>query len=202
MPLPALLTIQSGINQLRYATLKGIMAAKKKEIRKVALPAGLAAVAADRRAGAAGRAQADADDRRVAGRGREGAGAPAARGGAGAVILVIAEQRDGKLNRATWEAIAAAQQLAAGDEPLTVAVPRRGRRRRGAGAGGRRGRRRARGDRPGARAVHARTATSWRLSQVIASASPQVVLLAAHLPDARLRADAGRAAATSRSSPT
>src|SRR5207248_2729821 len=31
MPLPAVLTIQSGINQLRYATLKGIMAAKKKE---------------------------------------------------------------------------------------------------------------------------------------------------------------------------
>ncbi len=41
MPLPALLTIQSGINQLRYATLKGIMAAKKKEIRKVPMPAGL-----------------------------------------------------------------------------------------------------------------------------------------------------------------
>jgi electron transfer flavoprotein beta subunit len=36
MPLPAVLTIQSGINQLRYATLKGIMAAKKKEIRAVA----------------------------------------------------------------------------------------------------------------------------------------------------------------------
>ncbi len=35
LPLPALLTIQSGINQLRYATLKGIMAAKKKEIRKL-----------------------------------------------------------------------------------------------------------------------------------------------------------------------
>jgi len=42
MPLPALLTIQSGINQLRYATLKGIMAAKKKAITKVAAPAGLA----------------------------------------------------------------------------------------------------------------------------------------------------------------
>jgi electron transfer flavoprotein beta subunit len=41
MPMPALLTIQSGINQLRYATLKGIMAAKKKEIRKVAMPDGL-----------------------------------------------------------------------------------------------------------------------------------------------------------------
>jgi electron transfer flavoprotein beta subunit len=36
LPLPAVLTIQSGINQLRYATLKGIMAAKKKEIRSVA----------------------------------------------------------------------------------------------------------------------------------------------------------------------
>ena len=42
MPLPAVLTIQSGINQLRYATLKGIMAAKKKDVRKAALPAGLA----------------------------------------------------------------------------------------------------------------------------------------------------------------
>ena len=37
MTLPAVLMIQSGINQLRYATLKGIMAAKKKDIRKVAL---------------------------------------------------------------------------------------------------------------------------------------------------------------------
>lgn len=36
MGLPAVLTIQSGINQLRYATLKGIMAARKKEIRKAA----------------------------------------------------------------------------------------------------------------------------------------------------------------------
>lgn len=42
MPLPALLTIQSGINTLRYATLKGIMAAKKKEVAKVAAPPGLA----------------------------------------------------------------------------------------------------------------------------------------------------------------
>ncbi len=35
LPTPAVVTIQSGINQLRYATLKGIMAAKKKEIRKL-----------------------------------------------------------------------------------------------------------------------------------------------------------------------
>ena len=37
MPLPALLTIQSGINKPRYATLKGIMAAKSKPIKKLAL---------------------------------------------------------------------------------------------------------------------------------------------------------------------
>ena len=43
LPTPAVLTIQSGINQLRYATLKGIMAAKKKEIRAVAPAAGVAA---------------------------------------------------------------------------------------------------------------------------------------------------------------
>ena len=126
MPLPALLTIQSGINQLRYATLKGIMAAKKKEIRKVALPPGLQPTQQIVGAGAAGAQQADADDQRLAGRGGEGAGAPAARRGEGAVILVIAEQRDGKLNRATWETIAAAQQLAGG-LPITV---RRARRRR------------------------------------------------------------------------
>ena len=41
MPLPALLTIQSGINQLRYATLKGIMGAKKKDVRKASAPPGL-----------------------------------------------------------------------------------------------------------------------------------------------------------------
>ena len=44
------------------------------------------------------------------------------------MILVIAEQRGGKLNRATWETIAAAQQLAGG-MPIKIAVP-------GAAAGG------------------------------------------------------------------
>ncbi|GAC1661564.1 MAG: electron transfer flavoprotein subunit beta/FixA family protein [Candidatus Acidiferrum sp.] len=34
-PLPAVLSIQSGINKVRYATLKGIMAAKKKEISSI-----------------------------------------------------------------------------------------------------------------------------------------------------------------------
>ena len=35
LPLPAVLAIQSGINKPRYASLKGIMAAKKKEIRGI-----------------------------------------------------------------------------------------------------------------------------------------------------------------------
>ena len=35
MPLPALLTIQSGISKLRYATLMGIKKAKTKEVRRV-----------------------------------------------------------------------------------------------------------------------------------------------------------------------
>ena len=43
MPMPALLTIQSGISQIRYATLKGIMAAKKKEIKEVTPPAEIVA---------------------------------------------------------------------------------------------------------------------------------------------------------------
>jgi electron transfer flavoprotein beta subunit len=37
MPLPALLTIQSGISKPRYATLKGIMAAKSKPTQKLSL---------------------------------------------------------------------------------------------------------------------------------------------------------------------
>ncbi len=40
------------------------------------------------------------------------------------MILVIAEQRDGRLNRASWEAIAGAQQMAAAsNEPIVVAIP-------------------------------------------------------------------------------
>ncbi len=37
--LPSLFTIQSGISQIRYASLKGIMAAKKKEIKDVTITA-------------------------------------------------------------------------------------------------------------------------------------------------------------------
>jgi electron transfer flavoprotein beta subunit len=40
LPTPALITIQSGISQIRYASLKGIMAAKKKEIAEISLTGG------------------------------------------------------------------------------------------------------------------------------------------------------------------
>jgi len=40
------------------------------------------------------------------------------------MILVIAEQRDGKLNRASWESIAGAQRVGhASSEPIVVAIP-------------------------------------------------------------------------------
>ena len=42
------------------------------------------------------------------------------------MILVVAEQKDGKLNRASWEAIAAAQQLSGGALPVKVAVAGQG----------------------------------------------------------------------------
>ena len=42
------------------------------------------------------------------------------------MILVIAEQKDGKLNRASWEAIAAAQQLSGGAMPIKVAIAGQG----------------------------------------------------------------------------
>jgi len=53
MPLPALVTIQSGISRLRYATLMGIKKAKSKEVRRVTaeslgVTAGAAGVVVDR----------------------------------------------------------------------------------------------------------------------------------------------------------
>ncbi len=37
LPMPSVLTIQAGISQVRYASLKGIMQAKKKELRTIEL---------------------------------------------------------------------------------------------------------------------------------------------------------------------
>ena len=38
------------------------------------------------------------------------------------MILVVAEHKDGKLNRASWETVAAAQALSGGSMPITIAA--------------------------------------------------------------------------------
>src|SRR5262249_8085428 len=83
------------------------------------------AEAEDRQSLRARESEEDAAHSRVAGGSGERARPQAARGSAGGpVILVVAEQRDGKLNRATWETIAAAQQLAGvSGAPIAIAVP-------------------------------------------------------------------------------
>src|SRR4029453_4028604 len=72
--------------------------------------AGLVADAQDCKRVFSGEGKEDADDLRERRRCREGSGEAPARGSESAVILVVAEHRDGALNRATWETIAAAQQ--------------------------------------------------------------------------------------------
>ena len=92
------------------------------------------------------------------------------------MILVVAEQRDGKLNRATWEAVAASQQLAGGDAIKIVVL--------GGSAGGTAQELAAAG--AGEVLVVADPALEpytpdgyvIALAQVMASASPQVVALA------------------------
>ena len=117
------------------------------------------------------------------------------------MILVIAEQRDGTLNRASWEAIAAAQQLAAG-APVVVGVA-------GGDVAGSSGRAVGRGRHRSASRVTspplaAYTADGWVHAHAAFVAEVQADLggAAAHLPDARLRPGAGRRRSTARSSPT
>ena len=200
MPLPAVLTIQSGINQLRYATLKGIMAAKKKEIKKAAVPGGARRQAEDRRLYVPEKGKKTQLIAGIAGRSGQGARPQAARRSAGdRMILVIAEQSGGKLNRASWETIVGAQQLAGID-----------RRRRYRRAGRRRQRRlvrvpnwpprRSRKSSP-SRTRRSRPYTPDGFTAALQDAIGQLVAVAraaaAHLSDARLRAEA-RGAARSR----
>ena len=91
------------------------------------------------------------------------------------MILVVAEQRDGTLNRATWEAVVGAQRLA-GSDPVTIAVL-------GASAGGPSQELAAAGVGDvlvlADRALEPYTPDGYvmALAQVIASASPQIVAL-------------------------
>ena len=121
------------------------------------------------------------------------------------MILVVAEQKDGKLNRASWEAIAAAQQLVdagGGSGPLTIAVlgqnvGERGERARGRGRQRRAGRRLAE-----ALAVYTPDAFVQAVRQIIDQHVAAVRCVPAHVSDARLRADAGRRRSIAPSSPT
>ena len=95
--------------------------------------------------------------------------AAAARRGESAVILVVAEHRQGALNRATWETVAAAQLLSErlGALPLKIVIPGRRWRRRSGACGGR-CRRRRHHRRSGARTLHPgrlRDGVGWALSR-------------------------------------
>ena len=87
MPLPAVLTIQSGINKLRYATLIGIKQAKNKPLKKVTLRRSEVGAgrkfAEDREALHSAEDEEDGSDRRAAGGGGQEAGREAAERSAG-----------------------------------------------------------------------------------------------------------------------
>ena len=107
------------------------------------------------------------------------------------MILVIAEQKDGRLNRASWEAVAAAQQLAGRPHAGEGGRARqwRGRRRRRAGGGRRRrsaGRRRRR-----ARDLHAGCLRGRPPPAVVAEQAPQYVCCAHTYQTRDFVADAG-----------
>ncbi len=119
MPLPAVLTIQSGINKPRYATLKGIMAAKKKEIATVDRNSLGVADAPTQHIERIYVPQKTKKTEFITGTPKEIAakliGKIQARGARPTAsrmkILLITEQRDGKWNNVSFETLAAAQQI-------------------------------------------------------------------------------------------
>ena len=195
MPLPALLTIQSGISKLRYATLMGIKKAKTKEIRRLT-PAELGAAtgAPSIPPGArlpAGARQTDAALRGQSGGGRRQTGGETEIRGAGHMsILVVMEQRAGEWNRMSFETLAAAQQLAGElDTTASAAVLGQGVDALAAELAGK--------QLDKVYAVRARTAEGVHAGRLVQRAAPthrarQAGLRAvpAHLPGSRLSAEA------------
>ena len=131
LPLPALLTIQSGIKKIRYATLMGIKKAKSKEIRRVPAeslgPAPESGIAVEK-------IYVPPRTKRTQifeGSPREAAsqlvGKAKIRGARFMSVLAILEQRAGEWSRASLETLAAAQQIAAElKTTASAAVPGRG----------------------------------------------------------------------------
>ena len=125
MPLPAVLTMQSGGNKLRYATLMGIKRAKTKETTSGGRGASSARM--PRRwwcwsRSSAAEAKIHADSRRIGEGSRGGAGGEAEDGGAGAMsIFWFWRRAAGESRRVSWEALAAAKRLGPA-ESITAVV--------------------------------------------------------------------------------
>ena len=100
LPLPAVLTMQSGGNKLRYATLMGIKKAKTKEVRTVnaaELGASGATVVALEQDCRAEEAKVDADSGRLGERSGGGPGGEAEDGGARPMsIFLVLEESGGR----------------------------------------------------------------------------------------------------------
>ena len=123
--LPAVISAQKGLNEPRYASLKGIMQAKKKPIQALdAAGVGLDAAAATPKVkvtgmGAPAASPRGQDDRGRSRRAGERARPPPPRRSKGPLmeptmpgILTFAEQRDGALRRASLEVVSEAARLA------------------------------------------------------------------------------------------
>ncbi len=116
LPLPVVLTIQSGIKKLRYATLMGIKKAKTKEVKTVSareLGADLASQVEMDRVYLPARSK----QTQILSGDRQAGGASVGREveirGAGLMsVLAILEQRGGKWNRVSFEALTAAERIA------------------------------------------------------------------------------------------
>ena len=110
--------MQSGGNKLRYATLMGIKRAKTKETANSDRGGARRGCRADGRARADLRAEEAKVHADLAGLGQRssgGAGGEAENGGACPMsILLVLEESNGKIKRASWEALAAAQRLGPG----------------------------------------------------------------------------------------
>ncbi len=116
MPLPALLTIQSGISKLRYATLMGIKKAKTKEIRRLAagdlgaaLPRRQSPSSASICRNAAKQTQLFDGHRRR--KPPPTGGEAEIRGARPMSVLVVMEQRGGAWNRMSCETLAAGRSV-------------------------------------------------------------------------------------------
>ena len=162
--LPAVISAQKGLNEPRYASLKGIMAAKKKPIevegRRRPRPRrrGPRAAHDGGRAGAAAGAPGRAHDPGRRGHPGQGAAAAAPRRSEGhlmAAILTFAEQRDGQAPACRpWRRSARRARLARPPAATVESVlDRTGRRPAALAAGARRARRR--------RACTSSTSRSW-----------------------------------------